>query len=188
MQTYKIPYFQAWYQVSPLYYEYGKAVILNNPIIYIQHFVLPNIRYFFIPRRYEMEKYSYDEVKTVPIDTKEWFAYKSDVLKSNYPKIQSFISAAFSPFYVLVMIASLVSPFFFYKIIFKKQEDVKIKNFRNLLLFWISFYIINMGFNVLAGPIVLRYQMAIYIIGAVISLYFIDKVILFKWNANIVKM
>ncbi len=112
-KKYKMPYFVAWYQVSPLYYEYGKTIILNHPSVYMRHFILPNLAYFFMPRKIEMERYLRDDVHTVPDVTQKWFGFKNDKIVSRYPMIQKIITDATAPVFTLIMAGSVLFPLLF---------------------------------------------------------------------------
>ncbi len=179
--TRRVPYINGWYQVSPILKEYGKQMILNNPGAYFKHYALINIGYFFAPLKIDMARYVNDGSFDVPVDTKEWFGWSIDRLWSRYPAVQTAITNLYFPLHVFVMILSCLTLIAYLYLFLKKKDDTELRGaFLLFLIFWLA----TAAFGIVAGPIVLRYQLGLFVISSVFSALLIDRMLLVYGKAK----
>lgn len=173
-QKYRRDYFTAWYQVSPLYYEYGKKIIMDHPGAYIRHFAIPNAYYFFWPLKVEMKQYmNYQNPPVVPKVTQKWFGFESEKITGRYPGVQVAIGNFDVPLHGLAMIGGILFPLLY--LLRRTGQDSDKKSRIALFLLWTLLMALTMAFSIVAGPIVLRYQMGLFILCCGLPLWFLDQ-------------
>ncbi|RFM27841.1 NAD(P)/FAD-dependent oxidoreductase [Deminuibacter soli] len=147
--------FKNWAATAPLFSDYATYLIKQHPVAYLKNFMTPNaIRYAAPPAefiaRYNMGS---DSVKNL---AKIWFQYKTQKVSNQNGKARTIGApttyAVFSSITNALLLISIAG-----MLIFKgyKENRNGVKRLLNLtLLLWIM----NVGFSIVASPIVLRYQ------------------------------
>ncbi|MFT4061418.1 MAG: glycosyltransferase family 39 protein [Edaphocola sp.] len=177
VQEYKFPYLASWYRVAPTYKAWAEAIILQNPKAYFAHYLVPNTKLFFMPLKYEMTSYLDNGITDVPKETQEWFGWGNNRLTWRYRDIQSTITAMSLPLYIIAMAVSLIICIIYIGL--DKKRNV-FSLFDNVFFTYAAFWAISAVFNVVAGPIVLRYQIALFAISLLFDFYFIDRLLCLK--------
>jgi protoporphyrinogen oxidase len=143
--------FKHYASLAPLYKAYGTYLIKQQPQAYVQHFLWPNLIRFYVPSEEFLGQYNiYNQVNDAE---KRWFGYNKATL-TGYSKefkvvhMMPVVSAGINLLFVgglvgFIMLGGLK----------------KAKKLSPVLLLITALWIANMGFSVLASPIVLRYQL-----------------------------
>lgn len=144
---------KSWGKASVIYESFGKSLILQHPLAYLQYFVLPNIWHYFMPPLLHLAQYNYGSNKIDPI-AKVWFHYPTNTVHCISPDLQQF----------LIIYTAL---FFIFNLYFLWQS---IRYFRKLRTFslkdtihssyWIAtiFIICNFVFSISVTVNIIRYQ------------------------------
>ncbi len=69
-----------WARASIVFEQFGKTLILQHPIAYVEYFVLPNIKHYFIPPLSHIGLYNYGTNEIYPIAAK-WFHYPNNKIR-----------------------------------------------------------------------------------------------------------
>jgi hypothetical protein len=143
-----------WGKAGLVFGEFGKHLMKEHPGAYARHFMLRNVKNYFLSPLEKLEVYNLGSREVWPIAV-EWFKYKSKEAKafsftfqgrllSLFPAFFLFINACFVFGVVLSWIKGLY-----------KQQDPFI--WRSVLLI-ATFWFANLAFSVFATINVLRYQ------------------------------
>lgn len=164
--------FQAWGSVSPAYNAYGKWLITRHPIAFSRYYLWPNVKNYFNPYLEKFGSYNIGSRKVwKPAVT--WFQLPAKEV-TLIPDID-FQGRVFRHFPLLFSGLNfyfiVCALFFLTNRKLKKQHTL----FSVILLFVISFLIINFCFSVFATPVVLRYQVLPMIILLTFSLLLTEK-------------
>jgi len=165
--------FTKWASMAPLYNAYGKYLIMEHPMAYVKYFLWPNLVNYAAPPveflgKYNMGKDSIDEL------ARDWFAYKSLRVKhfgqaNNVPLMKWYLSA------VAVINGGFLlclAGFTFFGG-FKRTST----QFRRILRTVIGLWLANMGFSILAAPIVMRYQLFLTTVCFTLSIFLVDFIL-----------
>lgn len=176
MYTFRQPgwtYFKTWNALGPVYNEFGKTIIRQKPLSYLQHFVVPNVQAYFFPPPEIYQTYMEDKDTIAQIACK-YFHYKSNKTAPHHPVVYA---AMFMPslylfigvniIFILACIAYLVLGQY------KKQPVL----YNQTLLTFTAFYIANFFFVVLLAPSVFRYHIFILTLSFPILLYLLQQTI-----------
>jgi hypothetical protein len=68
-----------WAKASEIFEPFGKSLILQHPLAYVEYFVLPNIRHYLIPPLSHIGLYNYGQNQIDPI-AKNWFHYRTNTI------------------------------------------------------------------------------------------------------------
>lgn len=159
-----------WAKMAPLYYSYGKELILNNPGLYLKYYIFPNtIRYFAPPVEFlGLFNANNEKIDNIAV---EFFQYKTKNYKINlknnkvtafYPVLNTAVNACFICCVIgFVVIGGLKS----------RNSSMKF-----LVVFSAIIWVVNMSFSILASPIVFRYEIFVLIIQLCISIVLIEKI------------
>lgn len=156
--------------VSPLYNRYGKYLINRYPLEYIRYYILPNMFQYANPPAENLVLYN-DGSDTVWPIARTWFGYKTDKVytRSDTREMQLF---AYYPAFMVFIILLFTGVWIGYLLIGgRKYTDPQFRNaFRITTFYWI----VHVGFSVLASPVVLRYQLFNMILGVTFSVLLVD--------------
>ncbi|WPQ63325.1 hypothetical protein SIO70_00410 [Chitinophaga sancti] len=148
------PYLKRWVSMSPLYGAYGSWLIRQYPVEYARYYIWPNLISYYAPPpeflgMYNMGKDSVDAGALI------WFKYKTSKVHGPTKDKKIVVTAAF-PIILALLNVLFITGFIGFAFIggFKKMTGFQKKVLYVLLLVWFA----NLGFSVLASPIVLRYQ------------------------------
>jgi protoporphyrinogen oxidase len=150
------PYFKRWASEGPLYTDYALYLIRKYPMAYASEFVLPNAVKYAVPPTEFLGTYNMggDSVGKL---AKDWFNYKSQKVKDHNKKDIRIGATEWYPIFSAVvntlLLICVVGLF-----VFNAFKD-KTSRLPRLMILVMGFWLVNMGFSVVASPIVLRYQL-----------------------------
>ncbi|HVU95509.1 MAG TPA: hypothetical protein VHE34_09805 [Puia sp.] len=142
-----------WASMGPLYAKYGAWLIRRHSAGYLRYFIWPNLVRYYTPdpefiHSYNMGSDSVEEI------ARFWFHYKSTRVHAATKDIS--LADAFPIVLALINVLFILSFIGFAFV--GGFRDARFGLRRALLLIGVV-WLINMGFSVLASPIVLRYQL-----------------------------
>lgn len=147
-------YFRAWARQAPLFGEYGVYLTKKYPLAYAQYYLWPNLVRYYVPPVEFLDNYNMD-MDVVEDMEKKWFRYPTEKIFTrtkdrhiSYMFIYPYLLAAVNLLYVLGLIGFLALG----------GWKTSTRYYKNLLLLVLAIWCCNLGFSVLASPIVLRYQ------------------------------
>jgi len=146
--------FEIWSNVGSVFGTFGSTVIRKNPAKFAQFYLLPNMQNYFLPPLEKLEEYNLGMDKVYP-EAIDWFHWKSGEVTSVSKTEQGTVLFLFPAVFMLVNIISMISLIIFlYKKGWRKVD--RITWYTSLTV--AGLMLANLGFSVLASPIVLRYQ------------------------------
>jgi hypothetical protein len=156
--------------VSLLYKNYGKYLINQYPLEYTRYYILPNMLQYANPPAENMGVYNDGEDKVWPV-AQTWFGYKTDKIytRSDTREMQIF---EYYPAFMVFIILLFTGVWIGYLWIGGRQYTPA--PFRNAFRITTFYWIVHVGFSVLASPVVLRYQLFNMILGVTFSALLID--------------
>ena len=157
----------AWGKASAVFEPYGSYLLRTYPLEFAYHFILPNIRNYFLPPLEKLERYNLGWNDVFP-DAKSWFDYKSDRVTSISTGAQGVILFLFPALFLLVNLNFIVGGLHF---IFRtKYLEVEPAITRTILL--VAFFLaLNFCFSIFATIVVFRYEIFPMIICLAFSLF-----------------
>jgi hypothetical protein len=166
---------KSWGAVAPIFSEYGKYLIKDHPLPFTRYYLLPNAYNYIIPPLEKLEVYNLGTYNVSSI-AKYWFHYPHHKVKAVSLHAQGRLLGIFPTVFLLINTLFLVSLMLWVMGNGIKRND---KVLSITVLTVVILYIANIGFSVLASPIVFRYQvfpMIIYFSFTMILLGNMDKV------------
>ncbi|MDR3679833.1 MAG: hypothetical protein P4L41_07695 [Flavipsychrobacter sp.] len=168
--------FANWVAVSVVLDKYGTFLIKQYPFDFLRYYLLPNTGAYFFPEMEVLDKYGAVSVKLIPA-LQQWYDLPEHIQNGyvNAPGIYnkpgqylySFLSIAF----VGMCIAWWVN----------RKKWVLTPNTQKVLFMIIIFWLCKTGFDILAAPCVLRYEVMLVSILCGPVLIF-TQVILTRWG------
>lgn len=147
--------FKRWALTGPIYKKYGCFLIKTYPGSYLRHYIWPNLISYYVPPTEFLGIYNMG-LETIEQTGVSWFNLKTNKVHNNVSdhvihvnNYYSLLLAFVNLFFVLGFIGFVFSNGFAESVPVVKKISVC------FLLIWVC----NMGFSVLASPIVLRYQL-----------------------------
>lgn len=171
---YNIPYFKAWYQLSPLYAQYGSTIIRNYPGVYFRYYLLPNARLYFLAVPEILERYNSGNMELSEAAQK-WLKAPAK-LSARFPRVQELLIRPYPMIRMLLLLFSLVVPLVFLWRRRKTGQGWK-EDFVQPVLFWYCFLLMDMAFNAMASVIMLRYVSLLLVVGYILPFYFLDQIL-----------
>ena len=160
-------YFKTWQELGPIYNQFGKSVIIHNPVAYIKYFVANNAKQYFIPTTEAIETYC-QNMDTISPVVKNYYEFPSNKINKSHNSIYtSFIHSQAFFFTLINVLILLVSVLF---LIFKRYNTQSKLFNRILLLFW-GLFSTNFIFIVLLAPTVFRYHIFILTLAIPFLIY-----------------
>lgn len=179
LQYYGRPSIRTWAEVSPVFSQYGRAIILSHPIQYGRYFLLPNARRYFFPSLEKLEVYNMGDSVVWPAGV-TWFNYPSNKIKVTSAGLQGYFLAWIPYLFLYANLLTIVYTGWYLLGRKKRAPD-------NMANQWIylagSFWICNFLFSVLSTVNVLRYQFfpmiitVAYLLGVIERLFSTDRLI-----------
>lgn len=173
--TNKTSYHSSWYALSEMYGEYGSEIIKQHPKLYFQNYLLPNFYQYFIPPAELMS--TYDEGKTALTDnSRTWLNLKDPKLHANVTGVQDVLMYPYPVLHSLLLLFGFIVPaLYLWKR--RKQERKFRASFVFPVILWYIMLCADMGFNILASPVTLRYVVLLFIIGYGLPFYYLDRLL-----------
>jgi hypothetical protein len=156
--------------MAPFYNDYGRILIENNLGLYFKYYVIPNVIRYLVPPVEFLGLFNANNEKIDNIAV-GFFNYKSNNykinLKSNkvtsyYPVINTIVNACF--------LCAIIG-FFAIGGVRSKNNSLKFIVLLSLLL-----WLVNMGFSILASPIVFRYEIFPLVVQLCITGILIERI------------
>lgn len=148
-------------QVAPLLNDYGKYLIARYPVPYIQYYIWPNLLQYMLPPAENLAVYNDGLDSVLPV-AKDWFHYNTThIYKRAGAELKYF---NFYPYLMLLIL--LFFTIGWIKYLYQEGRAIANEHFRYALTIVTYYWLVNIGFSVLASPVVLRYQLFNMIIGA----------------------
>ena len=169
----KAAYFRAWNNLAPVYEKFGKTIILQNPTAYVQHFVLPNTKEYFLPRLEIYDTY-FENVDTVAKVATKYYLYKNNKASEHKPAVYAIAFTGWPQLFLLVNIALLLAGTWY---IIKRKYLYYSKLINQFLLLFAAFFAANFLFIVLLAPSVLRYHIPVLTVALPVVLFLISPVV-----------
>ncbi|TDX00471.1 NAD(P)/FAD-dependent oxidoreductase [Dinghuibacter silviterrae] len=147
-------FFTSWAAIAPLYQEYGLYLIKKHPAAYLQYFVGQNLIWYAEPATEFLGVYDHGTDSVSELEQR-WFGYESKQIQSSSNRILYIddIYPALSAIIKMAFIVGAIGFLFFGGI---KQSPA---TYRLLLMIVGLFWTLDLGFSLLASPVVLRYQL-----------------------------
>lgn len=157
----KRAYFRVWNQVAPLYHQYGKTVIIQNPVGYIRYFVLPNTKEYLLPQLEIYEAYMQND-DTIAATATKFF----NISNNKTPQVnQRLYHWMWKPWKIgFGMLNVLIIAFGLWYLRSQKRRNKAGWMNRIIILFY-ALFILNGCFIVWLAPSVLRYHLFIITIS-----------------------
>lgn len=166
-------YFKTWNALGPVYNNFGKTIILQKPISYIQYFVIPNAKAYIFPPLEIYETYM-EGRDTMPVVAHKFYHYKTNKTPRHYPSIYTIVFMPVFGLFIIVNIIFILSGIdYLFSGKYKKQPVL----YNKILLCFTAFYIANFFFIVLLAPSVIRYHIFILTLSFPILLYLVQQII-----------
>ncbi len=146
-------FFKRWASMGPLYFDYGCYLIKRHPGSFIRHYVWPNLIHYYVPETEFLNTYNTDTLEPMAVS---WFALKSNKVRTHYSGTRIIITGYF-PVALAVINLVFVLGFIGFALLAGFQNCSSYA--RSVLWFFLFTWSANIGFSVLASPIVLRYQL-----------------------------
>jgi hypothetical protein len=163
----------AFSQVAPLLSRYSGSLIRSHPGAYTTHFILPNAGVYFFPPLEKLEVYNMGK-DTVREGAREWFGYRSIQVKSFDPEFQGHLLGSYPIFFLLFNVAMAAALVTF----FVRGWHRSVNGSYRLAVLLLGFYwLVNMGFSILASPVVFRYQVLPMIVCLVTGLAVAERLL-----------
>lgn len=145
----------SWGKANPIFAEFGKSVIKQDPLAYMHHFALLNSVNYFFPPLEKLAEYNLGTNNVEPI-AQDWFNYTSTEVTAASYSIQEWVLL---PYQVLFMFLNLFSiGGIVWLVIDKKRPPLAWAETRIIILMG-SLLLINFFFSVFVTINVLRYQL-----------------------------
>lgn len=173
--TNKMSYLPAWYQVAPLYNEYGWHIIKNNRGLFFQYYLLPNFYQYFVPPPELMSQYDLSK-GALSDNTRKWLQIRQTHLKATAPGVQEKLMYPYPVLHALLLLFGLATPLIYLWKCRRKYGSWR-AHFVVPAMLWCLFLCADIAFNTFASPISLRYVALLFIIGFGLPFYFLDQVL-----------
>jgi len=148
-------YFKRWASVAPLYADYGRYLIEKHPGLFLRYYVWPNFVKYYAPPAKFMGSYNLGNETVVPLIA-QWFGWKNNKVHSYFKNKEIIIV---EPFSIISAVVNLL--FITCFITFASLGGLRRCSplSRQILLWTLMVWFVNMFFSVLSAPIELRYQL-----------------------------
>ena len=159
-------YFIAWYHVAATYGSFGKTLITNYPIAFLEMFYLPNLKSYFFPKLETMERYDVYHTNLTQ-QVQQYTGINSPHLPADIYNLQHRLMKGVRWVYLFIDILSLAAIAML--IIRRIQKHIIPEGMKLLALF----YIVVLMLSALGHPILIRYIAVLLILGNILPLAYI---------------
>lgn len=150
--------------------RYGKLLIRACPIGYVRYFILPNIGAYLFPIQEQFEQYASGRVNMTSFAAK-WFDLPNRHIEALWPKGAQYMTEVFRPLFFLINIGFLWAGF----VTVRRKRYIKMDMvIRKCLSIAIMSFVGNACLLVLAGPVVMRYQVYAITLGMILLLLMVS--------------
>ncbi len=166
-------YFKTWNTLGPVYNNFGKTIILQNPGSYLRYFALPNLKAVIFPPLEIYDTYMEDH-DTIASEAQKFYHYKSKKTPKHYPTLYAIV---FNPVLYIFLAMNMIFLIFGVDYLFLGRYKKQPLLYNQTLLCFTAFYFANFLFIVLLAPSVFRYHIFILTLSFPILLYLIQQLI-----------
>ncbi|BAV10222.1 hypothetical protein FLA_6283 [Filimonas lacunae] len=160
-------YFETWTALGPVYNQFGVKVISQHPAAYLQYFLWPNTKRYFLP---QMEAYStYNEGRdSVDKSAAKYYHYRTNKITNANAKLHVAMLAPWEYLFpVLNFIFILAGLLYVVMRAYKKAPRL----FNQALILFSTFYLGNLFFVSAVAPNVFRYHLFIITLAIPFIIY-----------------
>jgi hypothetical protein len=143
-----------WGKVSAIYKPFGQTIILHHPIAYARYFMLPNLWNYLVPPLSHLAIYNYGDDTIDPI-AQNWFRFPSQTIHVFSHKLQGNILFIYQAFFLLINLFYL---WYIIKFTIHYRKFKQTTSDVPLHIIGLTFFLLNLGFNLVATVNILRYQ------------------------------
>lgn len=165
--------FEVLSQVAPVMSLYGKTLIGRHPASFFVSFLLPNAGVYLYPPLEKLEVYNMGR-DTVREGARVWFGYRDTHVRSVDPEFQGHLLGSYPIFFLLFNVAMVAALVIFFVRGWHRAVN---GGFRLGVLLLASYWLVNMGFSILASPVVFRYQVLPMIVCLATGLVIGEKLV-----------
>lgn len=163
-----------WSKVSPIYSAFGKHLIKEHPLSYARYFLLINTLNYFIPPMEMLRQYNLGNPKIAP-EAQKWFGYETDMVDCVSFDMQQKLLFYLPGLFICTNMAFILAFVYFFQS--KAYKGMRRSTLYGTLLAGL-FFLGNMGFSILASPIVYRYQ----VFPLIIQIMFLGVICSHLWQ------
>jgi len=160
-----------WATVAPLYAEYGAHLIKEYPLVFAEHYLVPNAIKYYTPPVEFLESYNMGIDSVMPV-AQRWFGYKTTKISSYF---KDFKVNVLNFYPILVGIMNVVLLCGVFGLFFLKGYR-QYPALSQALLLVTGLWLVNFSFSVFASPIALRFQLFPIIVLTSFAVLFIDYI------------
>lgn len=169
------PYLRRWVKMAPIFSQYGTWLIKQYPVEYSKYYIWPNLINYYAPNPEFLGTYNMG-ADSVDAGAVEWFGYKTNKVYGPTKDKSISVTKILPPMLAIINIFFFTGLFGFLFLEGFKEASTK---YRKVLYLFITVWLFNLGFSVLASPIVLRYQVFPFIFtmsfGGILMSFLIKK-------------
>jgi len=160
--------------MGPDWNAYGKQLILDHPLAYARYYLLPNTGVYLWPSLEQFRGYANRGRYKVSASAAAWFQMPGDRVYTLWPKGSVYLVGWYRPLFLLINIGLLLTGLLF---LWKRRfRQLPVTEQRVLLIAALSFAG-NACLLIIAGPVMLRYQVYALTLGTVFSILTIPYLI-----------
>lgn len=148
-------YFTKWAGVAPIFAKYGTTIIKRFPLQYAQHYLWPNTIRYAVPPLEALRFYNASR-DTLERAAQLWFGLASKQAHTRTKALPERVLSYCPTVFMIVNIYFLINILL---ITFNPAIRQNLGGYYKLHWLMIVFWIANIGFSVLASPVVMRYQL-----------------------------
>jgi len=146
--------FKAWQYVAPAYKNYGNTLIKQHPGIFARHFLLLNLKNYFLPPLEKFDNYSLMNL-SVPTNVQDWFDYITPNISAVSSTFQGKLFHMFPLSFLILYTYFIGLCLYFTSRSSMKKTD---KSLNKAIKFTVAFLFLSAAFSLWAKPAVFRYQ------------------------------
>ncbi len=164
----KEKYFPEWIWCSKDIGDYGRALVKQNPLAYVEYFMFPNFKNYMVPDLEAVEDYNIYNL-SLPKQTKEFYELDVDTLTPRFLHFERYLMAAFPYINCVLNMFNIFCIFIFLLLNWKRWKNLD-RDIRGLFWVWTFFYFGYLLFSVASAYIVFRYLDIIFILGVIMPI------------------
>jgi hypothetical protein len=141
-----------WARASATFEPFGRALILQHPVSYVQYFMFPNVRHYLLPPLSHLGLYNYGLDVIDPMAS-NWFHYPTNKIRVTSHGFQGQLLLVYIGLFLLLNVYYLLN-------VVRGTSQWGFSGWRSRKAYVLSsfFLIINFGFSIASTVNILRYQ------------------------------
>lgn len=162
-----------WTSMAPLYFDYGLYLIAHHPKAYLRHYLLPNMKNYYVPPIEFLGIFNMISDRVQPV-AKDWFGMKSDKI---YKKTSGILIKETQNLPVALAVINLLYVLCFLAFLYLGLHKKISRQTMRIIWYFMAIWVCNFGFSVLASPIVMRYQVFPFVTTVTFLLFLLHFII-----------